>query len=176
MTSVDIFPSQLAFLSRKNYNTFTDNLLKHSETDNVYICLQIFTDAPKLLLHVLSLCLPASYRRVTPDRTEGLKTSQQVSFFWKWWSSNFYLWEESCFAPVCTGLDDLPIVHCSEKYDQVISLCRVVYEGNEYNTLQSHITCLFHDLCTGVWVARTADWVLTAVGWGLDHCGHWPVQ
>ena len=81
MTSVDIFPSQLAFLSRKNYNTFTDNLLKHSETDNVYICLQIFTDAPKLLLHVLSLCLPASYRRVTPDRTEGLKTSQQVSFF-----------------------------------------------------------------------------------------------
>jgi len=66
-------------------------------------------------------------------------------------------------------------------YDKVISLCRVVYEWNEYNTLQSDMTCLFQylqSLRTGVLVARTADSVLIAVGRGLDHCGQalWPVQ
>ena len=33
----------------------------------------------------------------------------------------------------------------------------MVYKGNEYDSLQSDITCLFHDQCTGICVARTVD-------------------
>ena len=86
---------------------------------------------------------------VTPDRTEGLKTSQQVSFFGNDGAQIFICGKKVVLRLFALGWMTFP---SSIAVKSMIRLyhCVEVYEGNEYNTLQSHITCLFHDLRTGV--------------------------
>jgi len=47
-------------------------------------------------------------------------------------------------------VSDDPLIVRAAHYDKVMLPCRVLYEWNEYSSLQSDITRLFRDLYTGV--------------------------